>query len=60
MKNIVLLALIIMPCLLIFNESEHIIVNIIGLIYTGFLAYAIRRGEQIKNSEKLKDTKKVN
>ena len=51
MKDLILLVLIIMPCLLIFNESEYIVVNIIGLIYTGFLAYAIRRGEQIKNSE---------
>lgn len=52
MKDLILLVFIITPCLLIFNESEHIIVNIIGLIYTGFLAYAIRRGEQIKNSGK--------
>lgn len=51
MKNIILLALVIMPCLLMFNESEYIIVNIIGLIYTGFLVFAIRRGEQLRRKE---------
>lgn len=52
MKTIFLCGIILLPCLLMFNESEYIIVNIIGLIYTGFLAYAIRRGEQLKNSGK--------
>ena len=32
-KNVILLILIILPCLLAFNGSENVIVNVIGVLY---------------------------
>lgn len=48
MKTIFLGTIMLLPCLLIFNESEHVVVNLLGLAYISFLVYAVKRSERVK------------
>lgn len=46
-KNVILLTLILLPCLMAFNGSENIIPNVIGVVYMLFLVlvYKTKQGK---------------
>lgn len=48
MKTIFLGTIILLPCLLVFNESEYILVNLLGLAYIRFLFYAANKSKRFK------------
>ena len=47
-KNVILLTVILLPCLLAFNGSQYIFVNVIGLAYMILLVavYKTKRGRK--------------
>lgn len=42
MKTILLGTIVLLPCLLIFNDSEYVIVNLLGLAYIGMLVLSAK------------------
>lgn len=48
MKTIFLGTIILLPCLLIFNDSEYVCVNLLGVAYIGFLFYAANKSKRFK------------
>ena len=48
MKTIFLGTIILLPCLLVFNDSDYVFVNVLGLAYIGFLFYAVRKSNRLK------------
>lgn len=60
-KNVILLILIILPCLLAFNGSENVIVNVIGVLYMLALVLVYKTESGRKFFERLADdAEKVN
>lgn len=60
-KNVILLILIILPCLLAFNGSENVIVNVIGVLYMLMLVLVYKTKIGRKFFERLADdAEKVN
>ena len=39
---------VLMPCLLVFNVSEYLWVNLLGIIYIGYLAILLNESEAAK------------
>lgn len=48
MKTIFLSTILIIPCILVLNESETIITNIIGLIYIAVLIVLAKKNQRVK------------
>lgn len=48
MKTILLGTIILLPCLLIFNESEYVIVNLIGALYIGLIYVLVTKCNRFK------------
>lgn len=48
MKTIFLGTIILLPCLLIFNESEYVIVNLIGTLYIGLIYVLVTKCNRFK------------
>ena len=48
MKKILLGTIILLPCLLIFNESEYVIVNLIGALYIGLIYVLVTKCNRFK------------
>lgn len=48
MKTIFLGTIILLPCLLIFNESECTIVNLIGALYIGLIYVMVAKCNRFK------------
>lgn len=48
MKTIFLGTIILLPCLLIFNESEYAIVNLIGALYIGLIYVLVTKCNRFK------------
>lgn len=48
MKTILLGTIILLPCILIFNESEYVIVNLIGALYIGLLYVMITKCNRLR------------
>lgn len=42
MKTIFLGTIVLLPCLLIFNESEYVFVNLLGFAYIGMLVLSAK------------------
>lgn len=60
-KNVILLTVILMPCLLAFNGSENVIVNVIGVLYMLALVLVYKTKSGCKFFERLADdAEKVN
>ena len=60
-KNVFLLTVILMPCLLAFNGSENVIPNVIGVVYMLFLVLVYKTKQGKAFFEKLaSDTEKLN
>ena len=60
-KNVILLILIILPCLLAFNGSENVIVNVIGVLYMLMLVLVYKTKIGRKFFDRLADdAEKVN
>ena len=51
MRNIVTICvgvLLVLPCLLILNESENVAINVAGLLYSFALTLAVRYAKEFK------------
>lgn len=48
MKTILLGTIVLLPCLLVFNDSDYVFVNVLGLAYIGFLFYAAHKSKRFK------------
>lgn len=48
MKTIFLGTIVLLPCLLIFNESEYTIVNLIGALYIGLIYVLVTKCNRFK------------
>lgn len=60
-KNVFLLTVILMPCLLAFNGSDNVLPNVIGVLYMLVLALIYRTNKGKIFFEKLaSDTEKLN
>nr|DAW10734.1 MAG TPA: hypothetical protein [Caudoviricetes sp.] len=55
MKNLLLSAILFLPCLLVLNESETVIPNIIGLLYIVLTAYNLQTESGEKFAKSLKE-----
>ena len=55
MKNLLLSAILFLPCLLVLNESETVIPNIIGLLYIVLTAYNLQTESGKKFAKSLKE-----
>lgn len=60
-KNVILLTVILMPCLLAFNGSENVVPNIIGVIYMLLLVSVYKTKNGRKFFDRLaSDAERVN
>ena len=51
MRNIITICvgvLLVLPCLLVLNESENIVINIAGLLYSFALTLAVKYAKEFK------------
>lgn len=56
MKTILLGTIILLPCLLIFNESEYVFVNLLGFAYIGMLVLSAKFSVRVSRFFKDFDT----
>ena len=51
MRNIVTICvgvLLVLPCLLVLNESENVVLNVVGLLYSVALTLALKYAKEFK------------